>query len=223
MTTYLGKLLVLLNAFAAVAVLAFAAAAYVTRLDPAEAVDAAGVKLTDKLKKADALAATAQKGYAPELARAMDTEAALFDLRRRVAARLAEADANRLYNIYDTNNSVVWESPKERELVGPDNKPLKGLDAISKDLADRRAQAAESITKIDAAAARLNELNAEVADLNAQWKWLDRIAKRHDAELAVLDDVRVNWENRGGSLQRRRTQLQTRLDALGGPPPAARR
>jgi len=32
----------------------------------------------------------------------------------------------------------------------------------------------------------------------------------------VLADLRVNWENRGGSLERRRTQLILRLEDLKG-------
>ncbi len=222
MFTYLGKFLVLLNAFVAVAVLAFAASAYVTRLDPAEAVDASGMKLTDKLKKADGLAATAQKGYAPELARVADAEAALFDLRKKIDARFAEAKGDKLFNIYDSNNSVLWDSPKERQLTAPglEARALKGVDTLAKDLTDLRDAASVSIGKIDAAAVKLLALNTEVADLNAQWKWLDRIGKQSDKELAILEDLRVNWEGRGGSLTRRRNQLQARLESLTADPPA---
>ena len=230
MFTYLGKLLVLLNAFAAVAVLAWAASAFVTRFDPNEAVDASGVKLTDKVKKANTAAAAAQVGYAPELARVGAAEARLEALRLKIDARLKQADESKFYNIYDSTGAakpdpdnpdaldrverLVWDSPADREIKGLNGKSLRGVGVISKELADERAAASASIEAMEASVKNLNALNAEVVALNDRFAWLEGIGKRHDTEIATLVDLRVNWENRSGSLLRRRTQLIGRLDDL---------
>lgn len=231
MLTYLGKLLVLLNAFAAVAVLAWAVSAYVTKFDPNEAVDVAGEKLTDKVKRLDAAAGTAQRGYPPELLRVAAAEQRLFDIKGKIAARLQEAETGTFYeitenpgvrgtpanpNAIDRVDRLVWTSEKGKELLGEDDKPLRGVAAITKEWTDEQKAAADSIDAVKKSAERLNALNAEIAALNDRYAWLDVIGKRHDAETAVLVDLRVNWENRSGSLQRRRTQLIGRLEDLKG-------
>jgi len=65
MLTNLGKLLVLLNAFASVAVLSWAAAAYFTRVDAVDAVDSAGENLVAKLKRLNEKAAQPRSGTPP--------------------------------------------------------------------------------------------------------------------------------------------------------------
>ena len=214
--TYLGKLLVLLNAFAAVAVFAFAASAYVTRVDAVDAVDANGVKLTDKVKKANEAAVAAQGGYPDAVAKVSAAEAALFLQKGRIEARLNEASDDKLFNIYDATGQVTWDSLKGRELKGLDGNPLKGVDIIEKQLADEQTAAAESTATMKKATDTLLALDTEIATLNDRHAWLDVIGKRHAAEIGVLIDSRVNWENRGGSLDRRRNQLIGRLEDLKG-------
>lgn len=235
MFTYLGKLLVLLNAFGAVAVLAWAVSAYVTKFDPNEAVDVTGEKLTDKVKRLDSAALTAQKGYAPELARVANAEYWLFDVKEKIDARLQQAETGSFFDIYESTGTranpndkdnpvnpnpldrvdrVVWTSDKSREIKGLDGKPLSGVTTITKQLTDEQTAAAESIAAMKVSVDELTALNVQIAALNDRYAWLDVIDKRHTAEIGVLVDLRVNWENRGGSLQRRRNQLIGRLEDL---------
>lgn len=237
MLTYLGKLLVLLNAFAAVAVLAWATSAYVTKVDPNEAVDVAGERLTAKVKRLDATAKVAQRGYAPELVRVGQAEQRLADIRGKIAGRLEEAETGTFFNIYadepdaapprlnpnalDRYSPLRWDSPKGQELKGEDLKPLKGVAVISKEWTDELRAASEAIAATKLSVEDMTALNADIAALNARYAWLEEIDRRHTAETAVLVDLRVTWENRGGSLQRRRSQLINRLDDLKGKASAA--
>ena len=244
MFTYLGKFLVLLNAFAAVAVLAWAASAYFTRVDAAEAVDVSGEKLTDQVKRLDRAAVAAQAGYAPELDRVAVADARLFDLKAKIAARLQQAETGTFYNIYldpgpnqrdpsdpnalDRVGRLTWESPMNRQIKGLDGQALRGVEQMTKELADEQKAASDHIAAIQKSVQELTTLNTHIAALDARYKWLEEVGKRHEAEIPVLADLRVNWENRGGSLLRRRNQLIRRLEDLTGskvgaaaPPPVA--
>ncbi len=232
MFTYLGKFLVLLNAFAAVAVLAWAASAYFTRVDAADAVDTAGEKLTEKVKRLDDRAAKVQTGYAPELGRVADADARLQDLRAKVAARLEQADKGTFYNIElarggakdPANPNAVsrvgnydWTTDPARQIKSLDGKtPLAGVDQMRKSLIDQQTDASTHIDGIEKAVKAQTLLNADIDTLNARFAWLDERFKKHEIETPVLADLRVNWENRGGSLARRRNQLLLRLDDLKG-------
>jgi hypothetical protein len=230
--TAIGKFLVLLNAFASVAVLAWAVSAYATRVDPAEAVDTSGEKLTDKVKRLDRAAATAQTGYAPELARVADAEARLFDLRKKIADRLTQAESGVFYELsaapgadkpnpldphaLDRVDRLVWENDPKRVVKGLDGKPLRGVAQMTADLTSEQKAAGTHIEAIAKSVQQLADLNARIDALDARYKWLTAVNLRHAAELPVLADLRVNWENRSGSLQRRRNQLILRLDDLKG-------
>lgn len=235
MFTYLGKFLVLLNAFVAVAVLAWALSAYATRVDPTEAVDPYGEKLTDKVKRLDSAAATAQKGYEPELVRVAAAEARLFDLRAKITARLDQAEKGTFYDIYlaptagtplppnpldptglERVDRVVWDNDPKRLIKGLDGKDLRGVAIMAKELADEQKAATDHIAAIQKSVDQLSVLNQQIVALDARHKWLTAVAERHAAETPVLADLRVNWENRAGSLQRRRNQLLTRLEDLKG-------
>jgi len=231
MLTNLGKLLVLLNAFASVAVLSWAAAAFFTRVDAVDAVDAAGEKLVDKVKRLDKKAAEAQIGYAPALEEVARADARLYDLKAQIAKRLTQADGGVFYEIHDTQPAVrdssnpsaferfgriVWTDDPKRVVKGLDGKPLAGVDQMRKNLIDEQTAASNSIDGIEKSVKALTGLNAEVDTLDARHAWLKEVARRHEAEMPVLADLRVNWENRGGSLQRRRNQLLLRLEDLKG-------
>src|SRR3954454_9410054 len=107
MLTNLGKLLVLLNAFAAVAVLSWAPSAYFPRVDAVDAVDAAGENLVAKVKRLDKKAAEAQVGYAPALEEVARADARLYDLKVQIAKRLKQADDGVFYDIHESQPAVA--------------------------------------------------------------------------------------------------------------------
>lgn len=232
MLTYVGKFLVLLNAFAAVAVLAWSVAAYTTRVDAADAVNpVSGKKWVDEVKDWGDDARSVQRGYAPALKEVTDAETRLYTLRANIARRLKQADDGVFYDIYDTKPGGAKDNPNNFERVGPpiwtddpsrvmkseDKKtPLAGVGQMQKSLLDEQTAASGHIDAIEKAVKTLTALNADITALDARYAWLQEVAKRHEAEYPVLVDLRVNWENRSGSLQRRRNQLLLRLDDLKG-------
>lgn len=231
MFTYLGKFLVLLNAFASVVVIAWALAAYLTRVDPVDAVDATGENIVEKVKRLDKRATEVQAGYAPELGRVAEADARLQDLRVKIAARLDQSEKGKFYDIYavrggqkDPTNpnavakvgNIIWAEDPAREIKALDGKPLAGVDQMRKSLIDEQSASSTHIDGIERSVKALTVLNGEIDTLNARYAWLDERMKKHEQEMPVLADLRVNWENRGGSLLRRRTQLLLRLDDLKG-------
>lgn len=232
MLTNLGKLLVLLNAFAAVAVVSWAVAAYCTRVDAADAVDAGGENLVAKVKRLNDAAAKVQTGYAPALEEVARADARLYELKGQIDKRLKQADGGVFYEIHDSQPAgardpanpnafervgrIVWTDDPKRQVKGLDGKPLAGVDQMRKLLIDEQTAASASIDAIGKSVSELTKLNGEVDALDARQAWLQEVLRRHDAEMPVLADLRVNWENRGGSLERRRTQLILRLEDLKG-------
>lgn len=232
MLTTVGKVLVLLNAFAAVAVIAWALSAFLTRVDAADAVDASGEKLTDKVKRLDTAAVAAQRGYAPALDRVAEADARLFVLKDNIAKRLKQADEGVFYeireapgpgvkdptnpNALDRYGRIVWTDDPAKQIKGLDGKPLAGVAQMRKNLIDEQTASVAHIDAIEKSIKALTGLNAEVTALDGRYSWLEEVGKRHTAELPVLGDLRVTWENRSGSLQRRRNQLLLRLDDLKG-------
>lgn len=227
--TYFGKFLVLLNAFTAVAVLAWAAAVFFTRVDAADAVDTSGEKLTDKVKRLQDRAVKVQAGYPDELKAVADADARLFALRANIAKRLDQSEKGKFYDIYGpraadpTNPNAVsrvgayyWGDEPAREVKALDGKPLGGVDQMRKNLIDEQTAATTHIDGIEKSVKAMTVLNGEIDALNARYAWLDERMKKHEAELPALADLRVNWENRSGSLQRRRNQLILRLEDLKG-------
>ncbi|MCU0704167.1 MAG: hypothetical protein MUF18_09360 [Fimbriiglobus sp.] len=229
--TAIGKFLVLLNAFVSVAVLSWALSAFLTHIDAADAVDATGEKLTEKLKRLNDKATQVQAGYAPALEEVARADARLYELKGRIAARLKQADDGVFYDIHmaratgrdvanpnglDRVGRIDWTDDPTRVIKGLDDKPLAGVEQMRKNLIDEQKAASDSIDALDRSAKALTVLNAEVTTLDARYAWLDEVLKRHEAEIPVLEDLRVNWQNRGESLQRRRGQLIRRLDDLKG-------
>ena len=230
MFTYLGKFLVLLNAFAAVAVLAWSAAVYFTRVDAADAVDTTGEKLVDKVKRLNDRAVKVQAGYAPELDEVAKADARLFVLRQNIERRLDQSEKGVFYDIYGPRmdrdpvnpnaitrvGNYVWTDDPARQIKALDGKPLVGVDEMRANLIREQTAAVTHIEGIEKSVKVLTVLNGEIDTLNARYAWLDERAKKHDAEMPFLADLRVNWENRGGSLSRRRNQLLLRLEDLKG-------
>jgi hypothetical protein len=230
MITNLGKLLVLLNAFAAVAVLSWAMSAYLNRQDSDLAVDANGEKLTDKVKRLNGELNVAQSVFGPEYAAVNEAELRLEDIRRKIAAHDAQTQSGVFFNIFDDNPTAVDPAnPKaldnrrrilwlplaaDRQIKGVDGTPLKGVDAVQKELQDEGRKIADAITALKASVKASDALSVEITALNARTARLQRILLAFNDETVYLGDQQVNWDDRIATLRKRNTQLQTRLTEL---------
>jgi septal ring factor EnvC (AmiA/AmiB activator) len=235
MITTLGKLLVLLNAFVAVAVLSWALSANLNRQDSEQAVDESGEKLTDKVKRLNAELTTAQATFAPAVAAVGDGEAKLADYQARIRARLQESQTGEFYDLYSPvdqpqgpdaadpkafarTRRLEWgQLPAARKIKGTDGvTPLRGVEAIQKELQDEGGKITAFTESIRKSVDAIGTLSTEIQGLNDRIARLRRILAAHESEIAALGDDRVNWDDRVGTLQKRNRQLQTRLRTVSG-------
>lgn len=231
MITNVGKLLVLLNAFVAVGVLAWSLSAYLNRQNPDDAVDEAGEKLTDKVKRLQAEANVAQTPVAPEFAAVAAAEARLADIKKKIAARLQEAETGTFYDIYEARaqgpdpndptgltrvRRVLWgQLDKGRQIVGIDKTPLKGVEAMQKELQDESAKIQARVTGITTKVKESDVLSDEILAHDTRSARLRRILDGLTVTTEYQSDLRVNWDDRTATLQRRNRQLTGRLAELG--------
>lgn len=232
MITNVGKLLVLLNAFVAAGVLAWSLSAYLNRQNPDDAVNEAGEKLTDMVKRLQAEANVAQSAVAPEFAAVSAAEVRLADIRTKIAARLKEADTGTFYDIYEARaqgpdpndptgltrvRRVLWgQLDKNRQILGIDKTPLKGVDVMLKELQDETAKIQARVKGIDDKVNESNRLSDEILAHDTRAARLRRILDALTAETEYMTDLRVSWDDRTATLQRRNRQLTGRLAELGG-------
>lgn len=231
MITKLGKLLVLLNTFAAVGILSWALSAFLTRQDSDLAVDDKGEKLTDKVKRLNGELNTAQSIFGPEFARVSEAEVRLLDIQQKIAARLQEAQTGVFFNIFDDTaqgpdptdptglnrrRRIVWgQLPATKQIKGVNNTPLKGIEAMQKELQDESSKIAAATKGIEQKVQQSDALSLEIAGHDARGTRLKRIFTALTEETEYLGDQQVNWDVRIATLQRRNRQLLARLSELG--------
>lgn len=230
MITNLGKLLVLLNTFAAVGILAWALSAYLTRQDSDLAMDDKGEKLTDKVKRLNAELNTAQSIFGPEFAKVSEAEVRLDDIRQKISTRLQEAQTGVFFNIFEDaqgpdptdpnglnrRRRILWgQLPATKQIKGANNTPLKGVEAMQKDLQDESAKIVAATKSIEAKVQQSDTLSLEIAGHDARATRLKRIFTALTDETEYLGDQQVNWDVRIATLQRRNRQLLARLSELG--------
>jgi hypothetical protein len=237
MITNVGKLLVLLNAFVAAGVLAWSLSAYLNRQNPDDAADEAGEKLTDKVKRLQGEANVAQTAVAPELANVAAAEVRLTDIKTKIAARLKEADTGFFYDIYEARSQgpdpndptgltrvrrVLWgQLDKARQVVGIDKTPLKGVKVMQNELQDESAKIQARVKGIDDKVNESNKLSDEILAHDTRSARLRRILEALVGETEYMADLRVSWDDRTATLQRRNRQLSARLAELGATKAAA--
>ena len=230
MITNIGKLLVLLNTFVAVAILSWALAAYLNRQDSELAADEKGEKLTDKVKRLNGELNTAQAVFGPDFAAVGDAEVRLADIRARIAAHDAQTQGGTFFNIYDDapaapdpanpkgldkKRRVLWlPLAADRQIKGVDGTPLKGVDAVQKELQDEARKISDFTKSLKGTVDSSNALSVEIAALNARAARLQRILLALGDETFYLGDQQVNWDDRIATLKKRNTQLQARLTEL---------
>jgi hypothetical protein len=228
MITNLGKLLVLLNAFVAILVLSWAVSANLNRQDPEQAVDEQGVKLTDRLAQMNRTLSAAQATFGPAYLAVADGEVKLADYKAKIAARLAEAEGGKFFDMAPQNaqdpvdrNAVVpirrllWGPlPANRAIKGADGKDLRGVKTIMDDLRDEGGKIETFTKSIGDSVKATDALNNEVLGLIDRTSRLKRILAAHEGEIAALADERVNWDDRLATLTKRNRQLQARLTEL---------
>ena len=216
--TAIAKLLVLLNAFAAIAICSWAMATYINRTDPAEAADLAGEKLTAKVKRQNDEVKLAQYSYPARLGDIDVAEIDLAQVKARIKQRLDQALTGTFVKDpipMGKIDLIANPDPKiSAPILGLDGKPLQGRKKLEKDLDENVRRAADASKEIEGYAKQQAEIGPRITIEDARAARLKYILLAHFSEIEYLGDEKVNWENRTVSLVRRRNQLQTRLADL---------
>ena len=147
MTTTIGKLLVFVNVFFSVGLLAWAVSLYTNRIDWLDRAGADGKvdgQITTLKKEIDRLGKAttdAQAGYAGKRYLLANAEERL-DTRNRVFVRRLEQARNGRFKVQITEDKgafgegVMYVIDREGpDILGPDNKPLRGLKPLQDEFA----------------------------------------------------------------------------------------
>jgi len=254
--TGIGKLLVFVNVFISVGLMTWAVSAYANRVDwldrttPDGKVNGQITELKAEIDRLSKAVADAHGGYAIKkyaLGAAEDKTVG----RQIVFAKRMDAARNGRFKVQLTldkglfGEGVMYDETKEGgDVLGPDNKPLRGLKTLQDEFAaesrtiqqltdgkqilteDVWQQIGSGQMPLDQVAAMmpdlgisdLRRLHSVLSDLTAR----DEIAigKQKDVrvnqadEALYLGEKRINWIVELQTLQRREKQLTTRLAGL---------
>jgi hypothetical protein len=235
--TFLGKLLVFLNAILATALVSWALSLYTNRVDW-PTVEADGKKLTEWPTINARDAATNNSLYADARDSLRSAEVQLAARTKALADKLTEAKGGRFYELervgfrpgqqladrFDLSSTRETKIAKKDPKDGKDIEvPLRGLATLQKELQQTveatlgTEELGQESGKKGLAAVRkqLVALDAEVARANASIiRYRVALAQRED-EKRYLEDNRVNWDAQLITLQKRNDQLVERLKTLG--------
>lgn len=237
--TFLGKLLVFLNAILATALLSWSASLYTNRVDWPDAEYRGKYDKLDEYRGKKLTALNPEHGraiaglnplYDDARAAVTASEQLLASRQRQLEAKLAQARGGEFYELDRPNlrpgasdrfdlNSVV--RTKVNKATGPVD--LRGLDVLQMELqtavdatvgTDEKGR--ESGSKgLAAIRKQLITLDSEVTVLNAGIERLRVAVAQREDEKRYLDDVRVNSDAQLITLQKRNDQLVDRLKAFG--------
>lgn len=238
--TFIGKLLVFLNAILATALLSWALSLYTNRVDWTEAEYRGKYDKADEYrgKKLTALNGEHSKAIAALNPLYEDAKFSVADAERQLAARtraldakLAEARGGVFFELerpnvrpgaidrLDLGSRVQTKVAKQGGMTAD----LRGLDVLQAELqsAVDATLGSEELGKesgkkgLAAIRKQLTAIDGQVTALNAGIERLRVALVQREDEKRYLDDVRVNSDAQLITLQKRNDQLQDRLKAFG--------
>lgn len=206
--TFFGKFLVLLNTFAAFALLSWGFSIYSNRVDWSEVRDG-DKKLTERTKDLNDAMAPAQRDYARLLVATANKETDVEKLREQIQKRTAESETGTFYEL-NKKGTLIDENPTEK-VMGLNNTPLLGVTILQQNLTTELDNASLASKQFDDARKEQSTLSDEIVAYNVKAARLKLLLKDLREEEIFLADSRVNWDEQLVTLQRRNKQLQAKL------------
>jgi hypothetical protein len=229
-STQLGKVLVLINLFVGVGLFAWALSLYANRVDYFDRKDADPpvegrfTALQAEIKKVTEAATAAQRAYAFKAEQARGFEA-IRDVRlARLNDRLNQVrrgnDANIIFKqqvlLRDPNfPGLIDVNVEGPNVKGVRNNDLNGLGFLQTQMASAVREEQTLKQRIKEARDQLEKLSTRVEAVQAETFKQKDIRANLGQQKDYLADVQVNWDERLRVLERRKTQLQVRLEQLG--------
>jgi hypothetical protein len=236
--TFLGKLLVFLNAILATALLSWSVSLYTNRVDWPSAeyrgkfsqdVGFKDAKLTALPPALGKDIATKNNQYADALATVRNAEAQLFDRTRALATKIQQAKDGQFFEL-DRPGIRPGQNPSDRLDLTSTRKTtvakkdrtgndivveLRGLDLLQKELQKAVDDTVAGTAALEATGNSIRGIDRDVAAFNdGILRYRLARERRHD-EKRYLDDNRVNWDAQLITLQKRNDQLIERLKVFG--------
>lgn len=206
--TFFGKFLVLLNTFAAFALLSWGFSIYSNRVDWSEVRDG-DKKLTERTKDLNDAMAPAQRDYARLLVATANKETDVEKIREQIQKRTAESETGTFYEL-NKKGTLIDENPTEK-VMGLNNTPLLGVTILQQNLTTELDNASLAGRQFDDARKEQSTLSDEIVAYNVKAARLKVLLKDLREEEIFLADSRVNWDEQLVTLQRRNKQLQAKL------------
>ncbi len=228
--TSLGKLLVYLNTFLAVILFGWAVSLYSNRVDWFDRTLADGTKIDGQIpmlqaeikRYSDQIKAT-QQAYAAAVDRLDKTELQR-DFRNAVLAKrmreikTVDAQAKFLEQIRDGRTALIDVRNEGATVKGLGGTDLQGLASLSKRYSDLTTQRLAHQKAIDKLRTEYDALSDEILQVQAEVLRQKLIFDNLKDEQDYLSDARINWEEQLRTLEIRKSQLLSRLEALGVSP-----
>jgi peptidoglycan hydrolase CwlO-like protein len=224
----LGKVLVFLNLFVAIALVTWATSLTANRLDwvsrtegetkiegeiprLAREINALGKQVAEAsgtYGQADRALAEAESGIDPGR-EGRDRRRAVF------AARLSDANNGRFYTQLQIPNKVLIDVTRQGPaVIGPGGLPLEGVEKYQLRLENARKDGQLYDTQIVKLRQQFAELSAQIEDTDTRITIQREILANLGDEDKFLKSLQVNWDEDLRTLQTRQQQLQRRIESV---------
>jgi DNA repair exonuclease SbcCD ATPase subunit len=237
MAPRIGKLFVFLNLIAAVGLVAWAvsltsnaldwtdtAADYREADENPDANDTNNLKrLASKVTKLNEGIKAAQNGLAAKSALVLNAETERDARFAALQRRLTDARTGRFRTlVYGRNSGLLDLTPNNgTDVLGIDNKPLIGIDTISRDIEQSVATQAALIKESLALRKQFETLTAEITQLDEEIERQKVILANGLVEGKYLADRLTDWDEQVRTLERRAKQLADRIAEINAAPKKA--
>lgn len=232
-----GKLFVFLNLIAAVGLVAWAVSLTSNALDWTEkpegfnqadenpyADDTNNLeRLANKVTKLNEGIKAAQNGLAVKSTHVLNAETERDARYAALQRRLTDARTGRLRTlVYSRNSGLLDLTPNNgQDVLGIDNKPLAGLEAISRDIKQSVETQTALVNESIALRKQYEALTAEITQLDEEIERQKVILANGLEEGKYLADRFTDWDEQVRTLERRAKQLADRIAEINAAPKKA--
>jgi len=219
--TAIGKLLVFLNLFVALALLTWAASLSANRLDwvdrktETETIKGQVTRLKEQLDAATKSIAQLSDNYGTMDRKLTEAELDRDQRRAEFANRLQEArDGTFREQVLLPDGIRIDIAQKGPTVKGPGGQDLKGVQFYQDELNRAIQDGAVAQKSIADARTKFTELTADIQDTNARIASQRDVLAQQKNERTYLGALQVNWDEQLRTLRLRERQLEQRLQAV---------
>lgn len=234
MAQRIGKLFVFLNLIAALGLVAWAVSLTSNALDWIETPEGFNKadenphaddtnnleRLTGKITRLNEGIKAAQNGVAAKSTLILNAETERDARYAALQRRLTDARTGRFRTlVYGRNSGLLDLTPNNgQDVLGIDNKPLAGIDTISRDIEQSVVTQAALVKESFTLRKQFETLTAEITQLDEEIERQKVILANGQVEGKYLADRYTDWDEQVRALERRAKQLADRIAEINAAP-----